>query len=49
LEQLLALEAKEDYLPEISPESTPQGRARKMVDTNPEVAVSVLRSWMVED
>ena len=49
LEQLLALEEKEDYLPEMSLESSPQVRARKMVETHPEVAVSVLRSWMVEE
>jgi len=49
LEQLLALEEKEEYFPEVSLENTPQGRARKMVDTNPDVALSVLRSWMVED
>jgi len=49
LEELLAFEEKEELVAEISPEETPQGRARKMVDTNPDVAVAVLRSWMVED
>jgi flagellar biosynthesis/type III secretory pathway M-ring protein FliF/YscJ len=49
LEQLLALEEREDYLPEMSLESSPQARARKMVETHPDVAASVLRSWMVEE
>jgi flagellar M-ring protein FliF len=49
LEQLLALEEKEEFLPEAALESSVQGRARKMVDTHPDVAVSILRSWMVEE
>ncbi|MDO9536592.1 MAG: flagellar basal-body MS-ring/collar protein FliF [Bacillota bacterium] len=49
LKELFALEEKEDFVPEISPEKTPQGRARKVMDKNPEVAVSVLKSWMTEE
>lgn len=49
LEQLLALQEKEEVPLEVALESSSQGRARKMVDANPEVAVSVLRSWLIEE
>lgn len=52
LEDLLAagLTADEEgFVPEISPGNTPLGRARKVVEENPEIAISVIRSWMVED
>ncbi|NMB41472.1 MAG: flagellar M-ring protein FliF [Firmicutes bacterium] len=47
LEQLIALE--EEEIPELSPEETPQGRVRKMIDSNLEVAISILRSWIIEE
>ena len=50
LDDLLAAGlAEEEYVPEVAPGRTPLGRARKIVEENPEIAVSVFRSWMVED
>lgn len=49
LEQLLALQEKEEMAAAAALESSPQSRARKMAENNPEVAVSVLRSWIAED
>lgn len=47
LEELLA--AEEEYIPEIRPEETPQGRAKDMVEKNPEIAASVLKTWLMEE
>lgn len=50
LEELLAMQEQEEELAEgISLEETTLGKTRKMIENNPEVAVSVLRSWLVED
>ena len=40
---------EEDFPTEIHPSETPLGRARKLVEENPEIAVSVFRTWIVED
>ncbi|NLJ57149.1 MAG: hypothetical protein GX334_08950, partial [Firmicutes bacterium] len=49
LEEILAQQAaEEEFLEDISPEKTLQGRARKAFETNMNVAVAVLRSWLTE-
>ncbi len=49
LEELITLEGKqeEDILP-VLPEDTAQERVRLLVEKHPDVAVSILRSWLVE-
>ncbi|MEW5919747.1 MAG: flagellar basal-body MS-ring/collar protein FliF [Bacillota bacterium] len=40
---------EEVVIPDLTPGETPLGRARKLVEENPDVAIFVLRSWMVEE
>lgn len=51
LDELLAagLSFEEEEVGELVPGETPLARARKLVDENPDLAVFVLRSWMVEE
>lgn len=52
LDELLAsgMAAEEEgYTPEVAPGDTPLGQARKLVEENPEVAISVFRTWMIEE
>lgn len=48
LEELIAQREEEEAPPEIPPGKTLQGRARKTVETNFDIAVAVLRSWLAE-
>ncbi len=47
LEELLAME-EEEFIPDRTEETTSK-RARELIDKNPDVAIAVLKSWIVED
>lgn len=51
LEDLLAMEEEEEdtYMPSAPQEKTSSSQAKKLLEQNPEVAASILRSWMVEE
>lgn len=51
LENLLGLKLLDEELDEedLAPSETPRDRAQKLVNENPDTAVAVLRTWLVED
>lgn len=51
LDELLAagIDEEEEFVTEVDPGETPLGRVRKLVEENPDLAMSVLRTWMIED